>query len=223
MQQSPSLEANRYAGSQEIPHILWNPKVHYHIHKCSPPVSILRLLNPIHSSTFHFLKIHFNIIRPCKPVSPHWSLSLRFPHLNPVHASALPHPCYVSSLSLSYRFYHPHNIGWAVQIITNGTIFVHRTPLIWRLREPDQGSTVDLFLLGRWRKLFAMGRQDSSVTVMNRPGLTNLLYTAFTALPFFIYIARPACLYCVCVCVCVCKHTYIWLRSDDLWITVVIK
>jgi hypothetical protein len=58
MEQSPSWEANRFAASQEIPHMLCNPKVHYRIHKCPPPVPVLNQPNPLHTPTSHFLKIH---------------------------------------------------------------------------------------------------------------------------------------------------------------------
>jgi hypothetical protein len=58
MEQGPSWEANRFAASQEIPHILCNPKVHYRIHKSPPPVTILSQLDPAHTPTSHFLKIH---------------------------------------------------------------------------------------------------------------------------------------------------------------------
>ena len=75
MEQSPSWEANRFSASQEIPGILWNPKVHYRIHKHPPPVPNLSHIKLAHTPTSYFLKIHFNIILLSTPGSPKWSLS----------------------------------------------------------------------------------------------------------------------------------------------------
>ena len=85
MVQNPSWEANWFAASQEIPRISRNPKIHYHTHKRPPPVSILGQPSPLHIPTSHLLEIRPNIIHPSTPRSPPWSLSLRFPHQDPVH------------------------------------------------------------------------------------------------------------------------------------------
>ena len=46
--------------------------------------------NPVHKPTSHLLEIHPNIIHPSTPMSPHWSLSLRFPHQDPIHPLSSP-------------------------------------------------------------------------------------------------------------------------------------
>jgi hypothetical protein len=40
MEQTPSWEANNHSTSQEIPSLLCNPKVHYHVHKSMPVVKV---------------------------------------------------------------------------------------------------------------------------------------------------------------------------------------
>ena len=85
----PSWEANWFAASQEIPLILWNPKVHYRTHKRPPPVPILG--QPIqstyqHPTSWRYILILFTHLRLGLPSG----LSLRFPHQDPRHPLSSP-------------------------------------------------------------------------------------------------------------------------------------
>ena len=100
-----------FAANQEIPRILWNPKVHYRTHKRPPPVPILSQLHPVPTTPSHFMKIDLNIILLSTSWSPQWSLSLRFPQQNLVHTSPFLHACHIPRPSHSSLFYHQHNIG----------------------------------------------------------------------------------------------------------------
>jgi uncharacterized protein VirK/YbjX len=110
MERRPSWEASRFSASQEFPCILWNLKVHYRIYKFPPPIPILSQLDPVHTPTSHFAKIHLMcIIHPSTPVPCNWTLSLRFPHQNPVCTSTLNHTCYMPRPSRFSSFNHPKN------------------------------------------------------------------------------------------------------------------
>ena len=109
MEQITYWEANRFSASQKISHFLWNPKVHYHIHKCPPPVTILSQIDPVRAPTSHFLKIHLNIISHLRLVFQ----MVFFPQVSPPKPCICLSPLYVlhSPPTSFFSIYHPNNFG----------------------------------------------------------------------------------------------------------------
>jgi hypothetical protein len=64
-----SWEAANFTATQEFPNILWNPKVHYHVHKNLPMIPILSQIYPVHTTPSYLSKIRFIIVQ--LPIS--WS------------------------------------------------------------------------------------------------------------------------------------------------------
>jgi len=83
---------------EQSPLLLWSPKVHYRFHNSPTLVRILSQINPAHTLTTYFFKVHFNIILPSTPVFKLVSsLHIFLPKLH-MH---LCHACYM------YRPSHP--------------------------------------------------------------------------------------------------------------------
>ena len=91
MGQNISWEANQFEASQHIPHILWNQKVHYHIHKGPPTLpnwtSSIQSIPP-HPTSWRSILILSSHLCLCLPSG----LSLTFPHQNLEYASPVPVP-----------------------------------------------------------------------------------------------------------------------------------
>ena len=95
---------------------MWNPTVHYCVHKSPPLTPILSHMNLI-QLLFYFLNTHFSFICPSMPRSSKWSVSHRFPHQNSVCTFLLPHTCRMPYPSHSPETLTPNRIWSAVQIM----------------------------------------------------------------------------------------------------------
>jgi hypothetical protein len=61
---------------KQSPRVLWNTKVHYHVHKNTPLDPNLSLMSTIHILTLCVFKIRSNIIIPTQPKPPNGTFRL---------------------------------------------------------------------------------------------------------------------------------------------------
>jgi hypothetical protein len=113
MDHSPYSETNNSSASQNLPHILWNIKVHYRVHKSLPLVPTLSQINSIQTLPWYVLNIYSNIISHLH-LSSKLSLTFRLIHQNHALISFLHHTCNMPSPSHP-RFDRRNNIWLGVE------------------------------------------------------------------------------------------------------------
>jgi hypothetical protein len=102
MEPSSFWEANRHSANQEFSKILWNPKVHYGIHKGAPLLPTLDQMNPVHTNPLYFSKIRLILSAHLYLVLPSVSFSLVSPPKSFMHTSFLPWVLHTLSISSSW-------------------------------------------------------------------------------------------------------------------------
>ena len=113
-QQCPFPEANRFSASQEIPHILQNPTVHYRIHNSLPPApypqshqsSQCLYIPPTEDTFLYYPPVYAWVFQVV-------SFHRISPPKSRMHLSCLP-TCHMPRPSHSYWFDHPNNIWWGI-------------------------------------------------------------------------------------------------------------
>ena len=181
MEKSPSWAANISSDRHATPCVLWNPKIHYRIHKSPPSHCILNQLNPVH---FHHPTSWISIlILPSllTPESSKWYISLTFPHQTPVYTFSLLHMCYIPRPSHSSPFDHLNKRGEEQSLLCCSLRIRLHFPAVSLLLGPN------MFLSTPFSKTLALYSSQKIRSQVSRPYKTGNIMTIYIRISVFLY------------------------------------
>jgi hypothetical protein len=112
VQQHPFWETNSRSAVQKIFRLLWNPTIHYPVHKSRPLKYIHSQMNPIHTLT----PIRFNnSLLLSTPMSFTQLIPFSASDWNCIRFTYILHACYMSHQSHPPWLDEPNNIWWKVK------------------------------------------------------------------------------------------------------------
>jgi hypothetical protein len=128
MEPSPSWKTASCAVTQEFPNILWNTKVHNHVHK--NPRLVPSWTTSLQSIEPHSVSLRSILILSMSRSS-WWSLSYRLFHQNPICIPLLPHAWYMSCPSHPPWIHHSNYTMWRVQVMK--LLIIQCSPITYHL------------------------------------------------------------------------------------------
>jgi hypothetical protein len=111
---SPSRGAASRSVTQEFPNILWNPKLHYRVHKSPPLVPTLSQVSSVHTTASYLSKIYLILSSHLRLCLPSGIFSSGFPS-KILYALSFLHPCYMLCPSHPPWLHHSNYTWWRVQ------------------------------------------------------------------------------------------------------------
>jgi hypothetical protein len=110
-------ETNKRLATHKFNNILWNPKIHYHVHKGLQLVPVMNQMNPDHTTSSYFSKIQFNTVLQPTSYMILTVLSFGLSHQNLVCILLLSHSYYMPCPYHNPLLNHYNYVSWRVQVM----------------------------------------------------------------------------------------------------------
>jgi hypothetical protein len=149
--ESPTGETGSCSDCQEIPLLLWNPKVHYRIHRCLPLEPIRRHIKSVHILTRYFSTTHQSSLFPSDSPAFFRPMHFSFPpcvlHVPPLSSASIWTPQYYLTKSINYKA--PHYVLFFILLLIS--------------HSDSQIFSSDIQLVMKWSAFMEQSIEDPSL------------------------------------------------------------